>query len=620
MKSLQRALIDYDMAMLRAIAAARGLSLPGNRHSEALATLMAALVSPVAMDEVVTKLSAKEREALATLARAGGRMPAAAFARRYGTIPHIGPGRLEREAPWQSPASAAEHLWFLGLIYQGFDQVDGEPVEVVYLPDELLPLACTLLAEPQDEACGAGTGVPRPEGAPEPPFAAIVVSAPATTMPGGPALAEDLCTLLSYMQNNRVRPHPDGSLSLDDLRRLASCLLYPQDVSGARHESETGRLAFLLHLARRLKLLTLHKGRLRPDAEVVPPWLKQRRDQQLGILQQTWSDDPTWNDLWRVPSLRCEETGWSNNPLLARRRILKHLVHCPAGEWLSLPGFIQAIKEADPDFQRPSADYETWYILDAETGEYLMGFQAWDRVEGALIAYLITGPLHWLGAVDLGMDGEGRVTREEGAFRIAPWASAGLELPGGPPPELPIEPIRVRTEPLTILVPVGASLYDRFQVERFANLVERGEETLRDEPQGAALAYRVTPASMACAHRQGINAARIAAFLERASGNPLPPGFVAALEKCARVRLRQEVVLQVTDPLALQELQEHPEVRQYLAEVLGPTSALVRRREVTRLLAALKELGYLADADWAREEGATFACTCGAGTGDESEV
>ena len=38
----------------------------------------------------------------------------------------------------------------------------------------------------------------------------------------------------------------------------------------------------------------------------------------------------------------------------------------------------------------------------AETGLYLSGFEAWEQVEGRLLAFLMTGPLYWLGAVACG--------------------------------------------------------------------------------------------------------------------------------------------------------------------------------------------------------------------------
>jgi hypothetical protein len=549
-RTFERALADYDLAMLRAIAAARNVALPSSRQGEAASALAAALATPQAVEDALGSLSPQGREALDRLLAAGGQMPLSSFARLYGALPRLGPSRLEREEPWKSPATPAEQLWYMGLIYAGFVELDGEPVEVIYLPDELL-------------------GLLPPQQISPPPFEVAIVSPPSAFAPGGPLLAEDLCTLLSFTQNNQVRPRRDGSLSPADRQRLAARLPAP--------DWEL-RLEFLLHLAHRLELLAHREGRLRPNPETAPDWLQLGRGRQLGSLQETWRDDPSWNDLWRVPWLRCEQTGWSNDPKLSRRKLLAHLAQCPSGEWLSLGSFIAAIKEADPDFQRPAGDYDTWYIRDAGTGEYLMGFGAWEQVEGALISYIVGGPLHWLGAVDLEETGE----RWGGAFRLTPWAAAGFELPGGPPAGQAIRPL-VLAPPLTVQVPPSASLYDRFQVERFADPLARQED---------ALTYRVTPTSAARARRQGIDVERIISFLERASGEPVPDEFVAALEDATRVQLRRGVVVQMPSPETLAELRTRPELRGLLDDALGEMAVLVREEELGRVLAALRELGY----------------------------
>jgi hypothetical protein len=556
MKTLERALADYDLAMLRAIAAARNIPLPATRQREAASALAAALATPQAVRDALARLSPQEREALDRLLAAGGQMPLTSFARRYGELPRLGPGRLEREKPWESPATPTEQLWYMGLIYAGFVELDGEPVEVVYLPDEPLELLPPAQSSP-------------------PPFEVAAVPPPPSFTPGGPSLAEDLCTLLSFTQNNLVRPRGDDDLSPADRQRLADRLLV----------AEEPRLDFLLHLAHRLGLLAHKEGRLRPDPETAPDWLQLSRVRQLGSLQETWRDDSSWNDLWRVPWLRCEQTGWSNDPLLSRRKLLAHLAHCPGGEWLSLESFVAAIKEADPDFQRPAGDYDTWYIRDAGSGEYLMGFETWEQVEGALISYVVRGPLHWLGAVDVQTSEVSETSEVLGAFRLTPWAAAGLDLPGEPPAEQPVEPLGL-VLPLTVEVPLSASLYDRFQVERFADPVARQEDTL---------AYQVTPASAARARRQGIEAERIVAFLERASGEPLPGEFVAALEEATRVQLRRGIVVQVPSPEALAELRMRPELRGVLDDTLGEIAVLVQEGELGRVLAALRELGYTPD-------------------------
>jgi len=49
---------------------------------------------------------------------------------------------------------------------------------------------------------------------------------------------------------------------------------------------------------------------------------------------------------------------------------------------VSLNAFIQAIKQTQPDFQRPAGDYDSWYLYDINAQTYLRGFEYWDQVDG----------------------------------------------------------------------------------------------------------------------------------------------------------------------------------------------------------------------------------------------
>jgi hypothetical protein len=88
-----------------------------------------------------------EREALRALLAAGGTLPVANFSQRFGSIRSVGPARLEREQLWHNPISPAENLWYLGLLYRGFEQLpNGAMREVFFAPAELTPLLPLLKA------------------------------------------------------------------------------------------------------------------------------------------------------------------------------------------------------------------------------------------------------------------------------------------------------------------------------------------------------------------------------------------------------------------------------------------------------------------------------------------
>jgi hypothetical protein len=394
--------------------------------------------------------------------------------------------------------------------------------------------------------------------------------APAEVRADGDALLDDACTLLAYLQNEQVRPDGDGGWPARHEDRLARQLRDPGPA----------RLAFLRHLVQRLNWLRASDaGRVRPEPALVATWLQSSPGQQRNALAAAWRDDPTWNDLFHVPSLQPEDTGaWRNDPPLARQAILRRLQACAPGTWYSLDGFVAALKQADPDFQRPGGDYTTWYIRDAATGAYLSGFDSWDAVEGALIRYLITGPLAWLGLTDLG------IGASPASFRLNLAGAAFFGLTESAP-ELQPAPLALCPD-FTVLAP-AARRYERFQLVRVADWVRTGDPFV----------YRLTPSSLERARRQGIPVARVLEFLGTATSAPVPRFVEAALTRCeargVEARIERTVLLRTSSEELMAQVASSPLVRRFIHEQIGPTVALVNERDWPRLIPALGEAGLL---------------------------
>jgi hypothetical protein len=549
--------------MLRAIAQRWGIELTSNRQREVVDQLAEALVQPEFVADAWEGLKPQEREALEALISEGGRKKLHLFTRQHGQIQAFGPASLERERPWENPTSAAEGLWYSGLIYRAFDEVEGQTSEFIFIPQDLLPL------------------LPKVEKRP-PAFVVETAPTPSVIREGSLALVQDTCVFLSYLQNEEVKPLRDGSLARRDIERITERFL-------VREEGETERLAFLHHLCQRLGLVHGSEGLLKPNPPEAKRWLKASRAEQLRALQEAWRDDPDWNELWRVKSLRCEPTGWRNDPLLARKKILEHLAQCPPDRWLSLASFTSVIKENAPDFQRPDGDYTSWYIRAVATDQYLTGFEHWDQVEGALIAHIVTMPLHWLGATSLGYEAEGNLH----SFLITPWGAAfpstglraGLGLPGKTPARATWSPMVVQPD-FTVLVPAEGSLYDRFQLERIATWQSSGEPYV----------YRLTRHSLAQGLRQGITIEMTLAFLKRVSGGKVPRNVISALQnwekKRGQIRLRKAFLLQIEDERIMKELSTSPRTKAYLREMISPQAAIIAQEDWPKLLEELRKLGY----------------------------
>jgi hypothetical protein len=554
MRLLRQCLLDTDLARLKAIARFWDVELTTNRQRDVAAQLAEAMVRPEAIIDAWNVLPDDQRRALEALLAAGGGMPLRVFAREWGEIRTMGPGRLEREQPWREPFSPAEGLWYRGLISRAFEQGDEGTYEVAFVPPELL------------------AHLPAPP-SPPPVIDLQPVPEPSTVRSAGDALLDDACGLLAYLQNERLRPNPDGGWPVRHEAHLARRL----------HDPEPARLAFLHHLVRRLGWLHVtDAGHLRPDPGPVAAWLQASTGQQQRTLADAWRGDPTWNDLFHVPTLRPEDTGaWRNDPLLARQAILRHLETCAQDTWYNLDDVASAVKRADPDFQRPDGDYTSWYIRDAATGAYLAGFESWDAVEGAFIRYLIAGPLAWLGLTDVGAAVAGEPPT---AFRLTPAGAAFLGL-AEPPPEPEPAPLALRPD-FTVLAP-PTRRYERFQLARVADWARTGDPFV----------YRLTPTSLERARRQGIPVARVLEFLGRATGAPVPRFVEAALTRWeargTEARLDRVVLLRLSSAELMAQVASSPPTRHLIQEQVGPTAALVRERDWPRLVAALGEMGLL---------------------------
>lgn len=561
MPDLRRVLLDYDLDLLRVLADLWGVALTALTPKDAAEELIAYMHEPARVAELIDDLP--EDACLALRALRPGRQPLAQFTRQHGALRQMGAARREREQPWRMDASPVEMLWYRGLLATAFVD-DGRGLEeFVFIPSDLIPLLPDRVA-PATEAPPPGT-----------PFSPSSVRRPASTVEA----ADEVTTLLAYLQLNSVNLY-DGRLSASARASVTPFLRQP------------AALDFFTHLVGALGLA--EGSPFKPAANVARPFLEAERSKQIQMLAEAWRGSRAWNDLKQLPGLVFEGTAWHNEPLVARGVILDWLAQVPSGEWWSLDSFLEAIKERQPDFQRRGGDYESWYIRDAVRGEYLRGFANWERVDGALIRWVIENPLYWLGLVEIAdVDAQRATVSTESsaaspvkAFRLT---AIGLVFLGKAewPAALPPAPVLASADGL-LRVPLAASRYLRFQIARIAEWLPLEEDHS---------AYRLTPTSLEGARQRNITIPRIVAFMHEATRGDVPPALLGALQRWERVgteaALDRVVILKLTSAELLETLCATPALRPYLGERLGPAIITVRPEAVDELRAALAEVGIL---------------------------
>ncbi|HHX63687.1 MAG TPA: hypothetical protein GX702_02240 [Chloroflexi bacterium] len=580
MRDLYRCLDGYSPQLLQGVAEIWQIPLDKGEAREMALQLADAMLAPEALAAMVERLSADARSALTEILQAGGVLPGHRLSLKYGAIRRLGPARIERERPWLHPEGALEELYYSGIVYRSYGQTKDHFGETFAVPQQFF--------EPLNEMLSPD----------EPTLDIEPIPAPPRIEPGDNSLVEDIFATLARLRQQPISiapGHDDDSILP---ARPPDLDLGPRMVGIADAE----RLDMIWHLLWRLRLVRGYRGTLYPGPQA-REWLRTSDARRIRATYLAWRDDLRWNELCHVPTLRCEATGWQNNPIAARRNLSELLALCPANTWLSLDSFIAAIKEHRPDYARPDGDFDSWFIRHADTGEYLTGFASWDRVDGELARHLLTRPLYWLGVTDVGRDENKHAT----AFRLTdrgyallrrvrrsePAASdereqedtGAIEEPSAAEAKGTGPTAEVRDD-FRVVIPLQETIYDRYQLERFAEWQEQDDQKA---------VYSITAESVWKSQDARIKIEQILSFLRRISREQASPVVLRTLQawggRFGRVFIRRQVVLQTADEKTMQQIIQQPELRPLMGEALSPTRRLVDEENVAEITRRLKEMG-----------------------------
>ena len=349
MKGLLATLNDCDPGMLPALAEAWGVASKSLGDDEIIPQLQHAMLDPAVCERAWDNLDEPARAALQLLvSSAQQRMKIGQFERFYGKIRKLGRAQIEKEKPHQQGQSIAETLYYRGLISEGFDKVGDNLIGFVYVPSDLieaLPLHKTSFENILDDEDFPDDDMPRLD----------IVEEAQNVSQADTSIVDDMTTLLAFLQANSAAT--DGtSLAADVVSALSPHLL---------NDSES-RLDFLLGIGISANLITTQDGKAYPRRNEARDWLTLSRSDQIRQIALAWLESQTYRDLWQIPGLYPDDSGWSYDTAAARDAVMSLLAElAPEQGWLSVNDLIEIIKTIEPDFQRPDGDYDSWYIRNA---------------------------------------------------------------------------------------------------------------------------------------------------------------------------------------------------------------------------------------------------------------
>ena len=361
-----------------------------------------------------------------------------------------------------------------------------------------------------------------------------------------------------------------------------------------RQESDVPYLLFLRLLLMKLDLLHERQGTLHVHSAeaffALPLFERARRCYTI------WQDTPFWNEMLYLPDINVrpgpspldaphEET------MRSRHVVVERVEHERFNEWHDLATFIARTKLYVPYllFPRQYGPRAERYMSTSNPygwdfrlrRGWLTHREGWHMVEGGFIRTVITGPLHWLGVVEVDNDATPTTFRLTAAalFLLGNIAPRGDEISTG---RLIVQP----NFELVALAPTSEALL--VKLDRFAERV-----SLEHIAQ-----YRITKASVTRAIQTGLHANDIKTILEQASGGDVPQNVQYSLVEWERQARRIEMwrnatLLEVDESALLDELFIHEQTRSLLGRRLAPCLVEVLPHQLPALQTFLWQRDYL---------------------------
>lgn len=533
MPGLAQSLQGQDLGHLHIVAELWGIELQARDAHAAIDQISLAIPALISDPD---ELSQPARDALAQLAAASGRMPWAQFERSFGEVRVMGSARRDKERPHRNPVSTAEQLWYRALVGRAFFDTDKGLEEFAFIPDDLL--------------------------------AALPFSAQPQPIYGRPARPEE-----------RAEVQPATGRILDDATSLLATLRMKLDLS----LQEISWVAPAAGLQALLATAGLVDASGAPQASAARKFLEAERGAALLLLVTAWLKSESFDELRLIPTL-VADGAWESYPAATRVKFLNFLRALPLGQWWSLPALVADVKKYEPDFQRSAGDYDSWYLRAADGGAYLRGFEHWDAVDGALLAFFVRGPLSWLGLVDLASHAKGA---QPSAFRLS---AISADLLSGRAPKLPAENDKLKLDSRGVLsVPRLTPRVVRYQLARFCEWLPAKQDTFQ---------YQISAGSLSAAREQGLRIPQLLKLLKEHVASALPPNLLQALKRWeqqgSQGRLTPLLVLRVQSAAALKALRASRAAR-YLAEPIGPLAVAIKPGSAQQVLQAMLELGYFGE-------------------------
>jgi len=618
MIDVTKLLDQYHFGILKDMTQLLGVTPASNKKRGYIQALAPVLFTPDAVQGGLSQLSEREREALAAIQRANGRIDRRRLRAKLLRQGVIEPSKKKydyqlpysylifvREEQRTSFEAVLGRLMATGLVcgdgtttpyYSNRSKIYYDNVHHLYIPDPVWHL------------------LPRP---PLPEARDLKVeNLLHVAESSARAFQRDLYLYWSAVRANPLSLTKEGRLYKKNLRLVNNALLQPQDLKD-QDELDHPRLIFL-------RLLLTDVGLLKHDGQTIkavehPTFLEQKPTERIQRAFKHWCDGSFWNEILSIPQVTVIGAGSRLDAAprqiaRTRARVLNHVAKLhkagSRGEhrearWTTIDQLIAEIRLTDYEFllprdHRPTTShyYHTYYRYTSHSSPYIsygneMGWnfspafqdetEGWETVEAGFIRAVLLEPLYWMGLVDIGFTQDKSL-----AYRLT---SVGEWVLGvGPEVDIPEGEGRVVVQPN----------FEMYALDPISDLTLAKLDEFADRVSAErAIKYTLTRESVYRAQRHGWSVERILDTLGELSDTPLPQNVVRTLEEWQslheRITIHRNVsLLQAVDGELLDRLMEGLAINAHLSTRPGKAVALVSPKlgETEVLIHTLQEAGY----------------------------
>lgn len=344
--------------------------------------------------------------------------------------------------------------------------------------------------------------------------------------------------------------------------------------------------------------------------EVKEQFLRQGELSQRAILSQIYFRILNWNALWEIlreGDLRLwrfpthqylKPNNLRTDLAFFRQTVLRSLTSLPDGEWVAIKDLFRLMRAVWPrfdhsvwqDYWQPSLK-PSWF-LGSKNGSSLApdNVDDWELAQGRFIRQIITGPLHWLGLVDLCFaDGVLTAARFHGLADLY-WDR--VEIPDAPAAAQasPVPPEEAATaDDCTISVAPSAIPP---QAHNLLNKIARLEVATAER-----FAYRLDSQTTYESFETGAALSELLDDWEQTLPIPMPETIrdqlTAWWDAYGRVRIYENLtVIEFSDDYALAEVKAVTRLEKFIIAEISPRLVIVRQEAVAPLTEALEKAGY----------------------------